>query len=85
MTTRRTRFYRDYDIACHVASIVRLRRIGEDDGRYGGAGKTANYIIRVIDRLIAEGYLASTMSRNGSRLIRTINKTEQKQKKLYVA
>lgn len=85
VTTRRSKFYRDYDIACHVASVVRLRRIGEDDGRHGGAGKTANYIIGVIEQLIAEGYLATATSRNGSRLIRTINKTEQKQKKLYVA
>ena len=84
-TTRRSKFYRDYDVACHVASIVRLRRIGEEDGRHGGAGKTANYIVGVIERLIAEGYLATETSRNGSRLIRTINKTEQKQKKLYVA
>ena len=84
-TTRRTRYYRDYDVACHVAGIVRLRRIGEDDGRYGGAGKTANHIVGVIDELIAEGYLATATSRNGSRLIRTINRAEQKQKKLYVA
>ena len=64
---------------------MRLRRIGEDDGRYGGAGKTANHIVGVIDELIAEGYLATATSRNGSRLIRTINRAEQKQKKLYVA
>ena len=85
VTTRRSKFYRDYDVACHVAAIVRLRRIGEDDGRHGGAGKTANYIIGVIEQLIAEGYLATATSRNGSRLIRTINKAEQKQKKLYVS
>ena len=85
VTTRRSRFYRDYDVACHVASIVRLRRIGEDDGRYGGAGKTANHIIGVIDKLIADGFLTTATSKNGARLIRTINKTEQKQKKLYVA
>jgi len=84
-TTRRAKFYRDYDIACHVASVVRLRRIGENDGRYGGAGKTANYVIGVIEKLITEGYLTTATSRNGSRLIRTINKTEQKQKKLFVA
>ena len=64
---------------------MRPRRIGEDDGRYGGTGKTANHIVGVIDELIAEGYLATATSRNGSRLIRTINRTEQKQKKLYVA
>ena len=85
VTTRRSKFYRDYDVACHVASIVRLRRIGEDDGVHGGGGKTANYIVGVIDNLIADGYLAAAESKNHSRLIRTINKTEQKQKKLYVA
>lgn len=85
VTTRRSRFYRDYDIARHVAGIVRLSRIGEDDGRYGGVGKTANHVVGVIDKLIAEGYLATVTSRNGSRMIRTINREEQKQKKLYVA
>lgn len=85
VTTRRTKFHRDYDVACHVAGIVRLRRIGEDDGRYGGAGKTANHILGIIDKLIGEGYLAAARSRSGSRLIRTINKTEQKKKKLYAA
>lgn len=78
VTTRRSRFYRDYDIACHVASTVRLRRIGEDDGYYGSAAKTANHIVGVIDKLIAEGYLATATSKNGSRLIRTVSKTERK-------
>lgn len=85
VTTRRSRFYRDYDVACHVASIVRLHRIGDDDGRYGGAGKTANHIVGVIDELVSEGYLKTAVSGNGNRLIRAINKTEQKEKKLYVA
>lgn len=84
-TTRRTRFYRDHDIACHVAGIVRLRRVGEDDGRYGGAGKTANHIVGVIDKLIDEGLLATAVSRNGSRLIRAVSRTEQKEKKQDVA
>lgn len=85
VTTRRTTFYRDYDVACHVAGIVRLRRIGEDDGRSGGAGKTANHILGVIDKLIAEGFLKTATSRNGNRLIRTLNKTEQKKEKRYVS
>ena len=85
ITTRRTKFIRDYDAACHVATIVRLRRVGEDDGRYGGAGKTANHIIGVIEKLIGEGWLVTATSKNGSRMIRTINKTEQKQRKQLVA
>ena len=64
---------------------MRLHRIGDDDGRYGGAGKTANHIVGVIDELVSEGYLKTAVSGNGNRLIRAINKTEQKEKKLYVA
>ncbi len=85
VTTRRSNFYRDYDVACHVAGVVRLRRIGEDDGRSGGAGKTANHILGVIDKLIDEGYLKTATSRRGYRLIRTLNKTEQKKEKRYIS
>ena len=85
-TARRSLFYRDYSIACTVASKVKLRRVGEDDGEYsGGAGKTANFVVGLIPQLINEGYLVSITDRDGSRMIRTINKTEQRQRKLKVA
>ena len=84
-TPRRSQFWRKYSIACTVASKVSLKRVGEDDARNGGAGKTANFIADKIPQLIAEGYLVSATGRDGSRMIRTINKTEQRQRKLKIA
>ena len=85
-TARRYSFFREYDVACAVASKVKLMRVGEEDGRYSsGAGKTANYIVSLIPELVKEGYLVSAVARDGSRLIRAINKTEQRQRKLKIA
>ena len=78
VTTRRNKFYHDYDVANHVAGKVRLNRIGDDDGKHFGTGKTARYILGVIDRLVEQGELASAQSRNGSRMIRALNKTERR-------
>lgn len=84
-TNRRYLFFRDYDIACRVALRVGLKRVGERDLSDGGAGKTANFIVGMIPQLIAEGYLVASSDGDGSRLIRTINKTEQRQRKLKIA
>ena len=85
-TTRRYCFFRGYDVACAVASKVKLIRVGEEDGRYSrGAGKTANYVVSLIPGLVKEGYLVSAVAKDGSRMIRTINKTEQRQRKLKIA
>ena len=81
VTTRRNKYYRDYDIANHVAAKVRLNRVGEDDGKHIGAGKTAQHIMGVIEQLIVEGRLVTEKSRNGSRLIRALNKTEERMSK----
>ena len=78
VTTRRSRFYRDYDIANHVAAEVRLNRVGEDDGKYIGEGKTARYVMDVIDQLIVQGSLVTARSKNGSRLIRSLNQTKRR-------
>ena len=84
-TTRRNLFHFEDDVVRRVASRVRMKRVGEDDGRCGGAGKTADYIIGVISQLIDDGCLVTATARNKSRLIRTINKTEQRQKKIKIA
>ena len=81
VTTRRNKYYRDYDIANHVAAKVRLNRVGEDDGKHIGAGKTAQHIMVVIEQLIVVGRLVTEKSRNGSRLIRALNKTEERMSK----
>ena len=65
---------------------MKLRRVGEEDGRYsGGAGKTANFIAAMILQLIDEGYLVAVTAADGSRMIRAINKTEQRQRGLKIA
>ena len=81
MTVRQPVRYRDYGIANHVAAKVRLNRVGEDGGKHIGAGKTAQHIMGVIEQLIVEGRLVTERSRNGSRLIRALNKTEERMSK----
>ena len=84
VTTRRNKYFRDYDIANHVAGKVRLNRIGDDDGKHVGAGKTSSYIIGIIDQLVEAGELATARSGNGFRMIRSLNKTELRARKRQV-
>lgn len=49
-----------------------------------GTGQTIKHILGVVQCLIDEGYLVSVV-KNDILLIRTINKTEQKKRKLFVA
>ena len=81
-TTRKSKYFYAFDIARGLANKFRLSRIGDNDGR--NSGQTINHILEVIQILIKEGYLVSTV-KNDILLIRTINKTEQKQRKLFVA
>ncbi len=81
-TTRTNKFVNINEVASHIANIFRIRRIGQDDGRYSGIGQTATHIIEVIRTLITDGYIVTAKSND--RLIRTINKTEQKHRKLVV-
>ena len=67
-----------------LANKFRLARIGDNDGRNYGTGQTINHILGVVQCLIDEGYLVSAV-KNDVLLIRTINKTEQKKRKLFVA
>lgn len=83
-TTRRSKYFYAFDIARGLANKFRLSRIGDNDGRNYGTGQTINHILEVIQTLIKEGYLVSAV-KNDTLLIRTINKTEQKQRKLFVA
>ena len=54
-----------------------------DEENYGG-GVIGEYIASVINFLIGTGYLVK-IEIDGNILIRTINKTEQKRKKLFVS
>lgn len=83
-TTRTSKYYYAFDVARSLANKFRLSRIGDNDGRNYGTGQTIKHILKVIQSLIEEGYLVSAM-KNDTLLIRTINKTEQKQRKLFIA
>ena len=83
VTKRTNKYFYIYNVAKIVADKIRLIRIGDNDGRNYGVGYTAKYIIEVIDGLIKDGYLVKA-EQNNNTYIRTINKTEQKQKKLYI-
>ena len=80
-TTRTTKYYSSYDVARHIADIVRLYRLGLNDGRNYGGGQTIDYILKVADEMIEDGYLKCFENGNG-KYIRSLNKTEQKKMKL---
>jgi len=84
-TTRTTKYYYAFDVARQIAGMVRLNRLGINDGRNYGSGQTIDYILKVAEEMIAEGYL-KYFEKNGQKYIRSLNKTEQKkQRKLFVA
>ena len=83
-TTRRSKYYYAFDVARGLANKFRLKRIGDNDGRNYGTGQTINHILGVVQCLIDEGYLVSAV-KNDILFIRTINKTEQKKRKIFIA
>lgn len=83
-TTRTNKFYAAFDVARNIANIVRLNRLGLNDGRNYGSGQTIEYILKVADEMVTEGYLKH-FERDGVKYIRSLNKTEQKQSKLSIA
>ena len=83
-TTRTTKYYAAFDVARNIAGMVRLNRLGLNDGKNYGSGQTIEYILSVADEMIAEGYL-KYFERDGIKYIRSLNKTEQKQSKLKIA
>ena len=83
-TTRTTKYYAAFDVASHIAGMVRLNRLGLNDGKNYGSGQTIEYILSVVDEMITEGYL-KYFERDGIKYIRSLNKTEQKQSKLTIA
>lgn len=83
-TTRITKYYSAFDIARNIAGVVRLNRLGLNDGKNYTGGQTINYILKVADEMIEEGYL-KYFEKDGGKYIRSLNKTEQKQSKLKIA
>lgn len=83
-TTRANKYCAAFDVARHIAGMVRLNRLGLNDGKNYGSGQTIEYILSVAEEMIAEGYL-KYFERDGVKYIRSLNKTEQKQSKLRIA
>ena len=83
-TTRTTKYYAAFDVARNIAGMVRLNRLGHNDGKNYGSGQTIEYILKVSEEMIAEGYL-KYFEQNGQKYIRSLNKTEQKQSGLKIA
>lgn len=82
-TKRRTLFYQVDDVARTIAHNVKLPRIGRNDGDHSmGYGFTSDFVEGIIRDLISAGYLVESERVPG--MIRTINKTEQRQRKLSV-
>lgn len=80
-TRRRTNYYYAFDVSRSLANQFRLRRVGLNDGRNYGNGQTITHIMSVIDNMGLEGLLI-VREKNGNKLVRTPNKTEQKQLKV---
>lgn len=80
-TTRTTKYYNSLDIARHIAGMVRLHRLGLNDGRGYGNGQTLDYILKVADKMIEEGYLKHFVE-GDIKYIRSLNKTEQRKMKI---
>lgn len=77
-TTRTSKFYYACDVIRGFSDRFGIKQIGKKKC----SGIVILHIRKIIETLITEGYLVSV---RGGELIRTINKTEQKQRKLFVA
>ena len=82
-TTRTTKYYNAFDVARHIAGMVRLNRLGLNNGKNYDGGQTVDYVLKMADKMIEEGYLKCFVE-NDIKYIRSLNKTEQKQMKLFM-
>lgn len=60
-----------------------MNRLGLNDGKNYSGGQTVDYILKIADRMIEEGYLKCFVD-GDIKYIRSLNKTEQKKMKLFV-
>jgi len=77
-TTRTNKYCYSSDIIRFISNKFGIKRIGKEKC----SGIIMPYIWKIMESLIEEGYLVAAKE---NELVRTINKTEQKQKKLFVA
>lgn len=59
-----------------------LNRLGLNDGRNYGGGQTINHIMKIIDEMATTGLLVIAKGKDDLKLVRSINKTEQKRLKV---
>ena len=83
-TKRTNQYYYMSDVVRNISRMFRVKRIDKTDEENYGGGVIGEYIASVINFLIGTGYLVK-IEMDGNILIRTINKTEQKRKKLFVS
>lgn len=81
-TTRTTKYYSAFDVCRYLAGMFRLNRLGLNDGRNYGGGQTINHIMKIIDEMANTGLLVIAKGKDDLKLVRSINKTEQKRLKL---
>jgi len=84
-TARTNKFYYIFDVARSLAGDFRLTRIGLNDGKNYGSGQTIEHIIKIIEQMVEENYIVSALDKNDNKLVRSVNKTEQKKLKIKVA
>lgn len=82
-TTRTTKYYNAFDVAINITRIVKLNRLGLNDGENYSGGQTVDYVLKMVDKMIEEGYLKCFVD-GDIKYIRSLNKTEQKKMKLFV-
>lgn len=76
-TTRTNKYMPLYWVSRDVADVIRLRRLGLNDGVNYGGGQTIDFVCSVAEKMISEGWLIST-DIDETPCIRSLNKTEQK-------
>lgn len=76
-TTRKNKYMPLYWISRDVACLIRLMRLGLNDGVNYGGGQTIDFVCSVAEKMASEGWLISTEI-NGKKYIRSLNQTEQK-------
>lgn len=86
-TSRTYLFHNKNALVNRIASLYHIPRI--DDNNKTSYFRfmrttTIKYITQIVDKLIEEGYIVETIDGDKGNSIRTINKTEQKQEKLYI-
>jgi len=83
-TSRTNKFYYVLDICVNLSDRFGLKRIGINENGNYGKGQTMRHIGKIIDEMITEGLLIGAEN-NGSKLVRSLNKTELKKHKSKIA